>query len=276
MSEKTIFQRSPLISYFVLTYIVSWGGSFVYAGQEILSGEPMELEAMMRLGIVTLLGPFLAGLVSTFLVDGAEGLRNLLYRFITWRVGLSWYAAALLTFPILILAVLLPLSAYSGSFRPNFVSFGILGGLLAGFLEETGWTGFAYPKMQAKFGALRGTLYLALLHGVWHVIPGILGYKAYGVFWLPRFIVMWMVAMVAMRVILVWIYASTGSLLLAQLTHASSTGFLLILGPSPMSPVNEILWWAIYAVVLWIVALIILLRTGKDFGKKSTVMAEKK
>ena len=43
---------------------------------------------------------------------------------------------------------------------------------------------------------------------------------------------------------------------LAQLTHASSTGFLLVLGPAAATPVQGTLWFAIYGVVLWSVAAI--------------------
>jgi membrane protease YdiL (CAAX protease family) len=185
-----------------------------------------------------------------------------------WRVSLRWYAGALLIFPVLILAVLVSLSVVSSmDYSPNFIAFGIVGGLMAGIIEETGWTGYAYPKMKSRFGTPRATLYLALLHGIWHAVPGILGDGlAYGEYWLPRFIVMWMVAMVAMRIILVWVYSNTGSLLLAQLTHASSTGFLIMFGPS-ISPANETYWWAIYAVVLWIAAAVVIARYGKDFVK---------
>lgn len=269
MSIKTLFQRAPLVSYFLLAFLISWGGSFAFAGQEMLQGQPIELQAMVALGLVVLTGPSIAGVVSTYLADGPEGLRSLSSRMTKWRVGLRWYAAALLTFPILILVVLLGLSAaYSPDYAPNFFSFGIVLGLFAGFLEEIGWMGYAYPKLRSKFGTVRGALYLALVHGLWHVIPGILGYKAYGMYWVPRFVAMWMVAMAAMRVILVWIYSNTGSVLLAQLTHASSSGFLLVLGPSPITPANETLWWSIYAVVLWIAALIILTRTGKDLVRE--------
>jgi hypothetical protein len=69
--------------------------------------------------------------------------------------------------------------------------------------------------------------------------------------------------MAAMRVLLVWIYKNTNSLLLAQLTHASSTGFLVILGPENLRPVQETLWWSIYALALWIPVLIILFMNGR-------------
>jgi hypothetical protein len=79
---------------------------------------------------------------------------------------------------------------------------------------------------------------------------------------------MWLVAMTAMRVLLVWVYSNTGSLLLAQLTHASSTGFLIILDPSGLSPAHGTLWYAVYAVVLWIPAAIVIAKSGTDLGEE--------
>ncbi|NIS81962.1 MAG: CPBP family intramembrane metalloprotease [Anaerolineales bacterium] len=226
----------------------------------------MTFEQGRNMALIVLSGPLISGLLSTYLLEGRVGVRNLFSRMFKWRVGIGWYAAALLIFPVLILAVLSSLSAfYSSDFSPNFFSFGIIGGLMAGFIEETGWMGYAYPRMQSKYGPMRATIYLGLIHGVWHLAADVLGaYYTNGAYWLPRFVVMWMVAMVAMRVILVWIYSNTGSLLLAQLTHASSTGFLIMLGPST-TPANETFWWAIYAVVLWILAATILMRYGKQF-----------
>jgi len=265
MKFRRLVQRYPISSYFILAYLISWGGSFAIGGPKFLRGEPLNAEDALNMGLPMLAGPFIAGILLTGLVDGKAGLRNLFSRMLKWRVGLRWYAAALLVFPALILAVLWPLAAFvSPDFAPAFVAFGVLGGLLAGIFEEIGWTGFAYPRMETKLGMLRATIYLALLHGLWHAMAGYL-FEAgpYGVYWLPRFIAMWIVAMMAMRVLLVWIYSGTGSLLLAQLTHASSTGFLLILSPSPISPANETLWFAVYAVVLWIPAAIVITRIRK-------------
>ncbi len=129
--------------------------------------------------------------------------------------------------------------------------------------------GFAFPQMQSRLGVLRATMYLALLHGLWHVMADYLGGSAnYGVYWLPRFVAMWFVAMTAMRVLLVWIYQNTGSLLLAQLTHASSTGFLFMFDPRAVSPANLALWYAVYAVVLWVPAAIVLARNGRDLLRR--------
>jgi uncharacterized membrane protein len=62
-----------------------------------------------------------------------------------------------------------------------------------------------------------------------------------------------------MRVLIVWIYSNTNSLLLAQLTHISLTASLAVLGPVPLTPGQETLWYAVFAGVLWIVVVIVVL-----------------
>jgi membrane protease YdiL (CAAX protease family) len=270
MTIRSQIQRAPLASYFVLAYVISWGGSFAVGGPKFLRGDPLDFEDAMRMAPLMLAGPFIGGIAMSYLVDGKTGLRDLFSRMLRWRVGLHWYAAALLIFPMLILGVLWALTVLvAPEFSPTFIAFGVLGGLLAGFIEETGWMGFAYPRMETTFGTWRATIYLALLHGLWHAMAGYLGEAGtYGDYWLPRFIAMWFVAMTAMRVLLVWVYTNTASLLLAQLTHASSTGFLIILGPIAVSPAQETLWWAVYAAVLWIPAILVVARFGRTFVRQ--------
>ena len=270
MKFRLFIKRSPIASYFILAYFISWGGSFAIGGPKFLRGEPLGLEDVLLMAPLVLAGPFIAGITMTYLLDGKIGLRELFSRMQIWRVDLRWYMAALLIFPVLILGVLWTLSTViSPDFAPGFLGFGILSGLLAGFIEEVGWMGYAYPRMERKFGTWRATIYLGLLHGVWHAMAGYLGEaEAFGIYWLPRFVAMWIVAMTAMRVLLVWIYSTTGSLLLAQLTHASSTGFLVILGPLALSPAQGTLWFAVYAGVLWIPAAIVITKYGKDLGRQ--------
>ena len=84
----------------------------------------------------------------------------------------------------------------------------------------------------------------------------------FGAYWLPHFLV-WMIAtFTAMRVLIVWVYTNTRSLLLAQLMHASSTGFLSILAPS-LSPTNDILFYGVYAAVVWLAVVIVVALYGK-------------
>ena len=267
---RSLIQRAPIACYFALAFLISWGGSLAIGGPKFLRGEPLGLEDILFMAPLVLAGPLIAGVGMTYLVDGRTGLRDLFSRMLLWRVGLRWYAAALLLFPMLILGVLWALAlVVSKDFAPGFIASGILAGLLAGFIEEIGWMGFAFPRMERKFGTLRATIYLALLHGLWHAMAGYLGEAGiFGVYWLPRFIAMWFVAMTAMRILLVWIYSNTGSLLLAQLTHASSSGFLVILGPEMLTPAQGTLWFAVYAVVLWVPATIVIAKYGRDLVRQ--------
>ena len=67
-----------------------------------------------------------------------------------------------------------------------------------------------------------------------------------------------------MRVLIVWVYSNTGSVLLAQLMHASSTASLVVLSPSCISPAQETLWYLVYAGVLWVAVVIVSATYGKD------------
>ncbi|HEU5097709.1 MAG TPA: CPBP family intramembrane glutamic endopeptidase, partial [Roseiflexaceae bacterium] len=209
--------------------------------------------------------PALAAITLTGIVDGSSGLRDLFSRMRRWRVAANWYAA-LLMFPILILGVLLTLAALiSPEFAPIFFPAGILIGLFTGFFEETGWMGYAFPKMELKRSPLATALLLGVIHVLWHIVPDYLGASgARGAYWLPHFLAMMLVAMTAMRVLIVWVYVNTRSLLLAQLMHASSTGFLAILDPTSISPASSTLWYAIYGVVLWVVVAVVVAIYGKD------------
>ncbi len=156
--------------------------------------------------------------------------------------------------PTLILAVLLTLSAsVSRDFAPHLFPIGILFGLPAGFLEEIGWTGYALPKIRVKNSALAAGIFLGVLWGIWHLpVVDFLGATyPHGAYWLGYFLA-FVGLVTAMRVLIVWVYSNTSSVLLAQLLQASSTGFLVVLSPVPISPAHETLWYAVYAAVLWV------------------------
>jgi membrane protease YdiL (CAAX protease family) len=146
-----------------------------------------------------------------------------------WRVPASSYAALLIP-PIRVLLTLTALEhIWSPAFAPGFFPIGITFGLVAGFFEEIGWTGYAYPRLWQRFGAQRGALLLGFLWGVWHlpVVDSLGVASPHGPAW-PVFFAAF-VFLVAVRLLICWLYVKTGSVLLAQLVHASSTGFLVVL-----------------------------------------------
>ena len=265
---KTYIQRHPLASYFLMAFTIAWVGSILAVGPKFFRGESIESSAGL-VAIAMLAAPILSSIVMTSIVDGKQGLKDLFGRMKIWRVG-KWYLT-LLIFPFLILVVSFPLSAtVSPEFTPIFVPVGILMGLSAGFLEEIGWMGFAFPKMRLKYGLIRTSIYLGFLHGIWHVVVWFLLQSSdLGAYWLPYFIT-FVLFLVALRIIIVWVYSNTRSLLLAQLIHASSTGFLWVLTPTYIEPVNWVIFYSVYATAMWGVALIVIQKYGKDLVKHAS------
>jgi membrane protease YdiL (CAAX protease family) len=215
---------------------------------------------------VMLLGPSLASLSMTAMESGRPGLRALLGRFGKLRLGL-WYAAALIT-P----AVLLVLAIF-GSLTPDFVPaivgspdklaivlVSLVWGLGAGFFEELGWTGFATPHLLARYGWLKSGIVLGAVWGTWHLFASYWGASAsWGDLYGWYFVIWCIGSFTAFRVLMTWAYSRTGSLLLAQLMHASFTSGQALLSP-PLPPgVTSLVWYVMFAAILWLVVTAVVL-----------------
>ena len=259
--------RHPVRTYFALAFAISWGGGLFVLGP---GGIPTTIEHLMTMGpamyVAMLAGPSVAGLLMTSLVSGRAGLREVVARLLTWCVGGRWYAVALLTAPFLVTAVSLALSLLSPASlpavfmtndKPPLLLSGVAAGLIVGVFEELGWTGFAIPQMRRRYGVLRTGLLVGVLWGAWHFpmfwepdsFSGALPFAVLLVrlfSWLPAY-----------RVLMVWVYDRTGSLLVAMLMHGSLTATQLILMPSPASGITLLTSILAWAAALWIVVAMI-------------------
>ncbi|HXZ71361.1 MAG TPA: CPBP family intramembrane glutamic endopeptidase [Streptosporangiaceae bacterium] len=252
MALTGLVRRWPLACYFGLVYLLS-GVALVVIGLPRLDGGGSRSALPLAVFPVMVVGVGLAGIALTVVTGGRQGLRELAARF-RRPVPRRWLAVLLIP-PAGILAVLGGLSlAVSPRFTPQFFVFGIAAGVVAGFCEEIGWTGFAYPRMRARLGWLGAALLLGLLWGLWHlpVVDSLGAASPHGRYW-PAFFAAFIAVLAAIRVLIAWTYVHTGSLRMAQLLHASSTGFLVILSAPRVTPAQEALWYAIYAAVLWAV-----------------------
>jgi len=262
--RENIIVRHPVNAYFALTFALSWLGAFAVAAPHLLRGEAIPKFAGLMMFPAMLLGPSAAGIVLTRIVDGSSGLHDLFSRMGRVRVPARWYAALLIP-PVLVLAVLFGMKTFVAPvFAPNRFFIGISFGFVAGFFEEIGWMGYAFPKMCRASNVLAPAILLGLLWGAWHIpVIDYLGTSTpHGHYWFPFFLA-FIAAMAAMRVLIAWIYSNTKSVLLAQLLHASSTGSLVIFSPPGVTAAQESLWYAIYAVALWLVVAIIAMTFGK-------------
>jgi membrane protease YdiL (CAAX protease family) len=260
---ETFMKRHPVPSYFALAFAISWGGLLIVIGPGGFTGTTEPTDVMLPLVYLAMFaGPSLAGILLTGLVHGKAGFRELLSRLRRWRVGARWYAIALLTAPLLMTAVLLALSLTSPGFLPGIFAsddkaslllIGIAAGLMTGFFEELGWTGFAVPRLRVRYGIAATGLIVGLLWGAWH-FPLFSGGDLSEALPLALFLPVQLFSFLpAFRVLMVWIYDRTGSLLVTMLMHASLTAGTLIFQPLEVAGVRALTYDLVLAAALWIV-----------------------
>lgn len=228
----TLIRRRPLIAYYLLTFGLSWGGFLLVVGPgSLVNSDWQHEEKFLSAVMVMLAGPSIAGLLLTGLLDGLAGYRDLFSRLGRWRVGIRWYAFAILPAPIVSAAVLVTLSTTSPLFTADNKAAVLLGGLGAAvttILEEIGWTGFAVPRLRRRHSVPITGLIVGALWGWWHFLQQVFVSGTYaGGIPLAVFLMLSVFAAVAnltaYRVLMVWLYDRTGSLLVTTLMHGMLT-----------------------------------------------------
>jgi len=231
-----------------------------------------------------LAGPSIAGVAATSLFLGKTGLQDFSHRFRKGRVGARWYAVALLTAPLLVSGVIMALSFMSSVFRPGILTasdppthlvLGLVTGIVAGLFEELGWTGFAIPRLRLRHGVVVTGLIVGFAWGAWHLLV---------VWWgsaetsgsLP--IIVYLPAMafsflVPYRVLMVWVYDRTDSLLLAMSMHASLTASVRIFDPVPISGWPIVLYNLVLGAAFWAVVAAVAIAFPGAFRRSTAPMA---
>lgn len=256
-----IWQRYEITTFFLLTFVISWAIWWPTAVFELDSG------VMLTLGTF---GPTVAALGLTTAAEGKAGLRDIWRRLWLWRVGLGWYVFSLGGTAVIVLIALCLYRLGGGGENLIFndpsqwyliipIFFYVLFFSVCG--EETGWRGYALPRLQARYGSLLASLIIGFIWGAWH-LP---------LFWLPgNFhqtipLTLFLLQSVALAIIYTWLYNHTkGSLLIAHLFHAASNVTLGVLPVLPTDTGGDLipLWITVALLsVLTIVVAILLSRT---------------
>jgi membrane protease YdiL (CAAX protease family) len=133
-----------------------------------------------------------------------------------------------------------------------------------------------FSGLQLKFDPFSAAVILGLLHAAWHLLPDYLGGISFYKNFYPLHFLLWVVALTAFRLIAVWIYNHTNSLLLAQLAHASFTGTQFIFGPPAATASESVLWYGVFTAALCMVTLLIITKDKKlFFSKKNQLIQDK-
>jgi membrane protease YdiL (CAAX protease family) len=268
-SAKAFFQRWPVLAYFVLTFVLSWGGWILIIGGAPLAADNWRSDPRVLIALLAApLAPALAGVLLTGIVSGRAGYRLLGTRLLSWRVQARWYAAALLPAPLVAMTtgVLLALALGSSDFLPAAVTTqdtlglllrGIVTGLIVAVGEELGWTGYAMPRLRQRYRAVTTGLFVGVLWGAWH----------FPLFWeshsftdglsLSLLLVALFSWLPAYRILMVWVSDRTRSLFVPILMHASLSATQLVLLPADLSDTQSLIsmlarsgaWWVIVAAV---------------------------
>ncbi len=226
-----LLRARPLVSFFVLSYAVTW----LLWAPLVFAGVPAFTEATHTPSWYALPGVAVGvtgtAFFMTAVTQGRAGVQRMLRRLACWRVGVRWYLVAILLIPVgqlLITAALgspdalralrpSALALYPVSYLAHFV-FGPL-------FEESGWRGFALPRMQHRFGPVRATLLLGLLWSGWHFFLYAPSWFAGGPVNAVVGVGIFVVFTTSISFIFTWLSNNTtASLLLAILLHGSVDG----------------------------------------------------
>lgn len=246
-------KRQPVVAFFVVATVLSWGNYLL-------------TRTWPSFPFLFPYGPLLAALIVASVTRGRGGLKDLLRRCLRWRVGLTWYAAALFVPVILALGatslnILLGARTAAGQVGPWYSLFILFPMALvdAPLGEETGWRGYALPRFSAARSPLANTLILGVLVAVWH-LPVALGAPS-----IPAYLF----GTIASAVLANWVYYNAReSALLVILYHTAQNTiggfylFSLFSGPDLVR-----LWW-LWGVLYAGAAVVVILVVGPNLRRQ--------
>ena len=272
---KQFILEHKVASFFVLTFFISWIGILLVSLQTGIPASENDFNQLLPVAMIPyLLGPGIASLVLTLVIDGKKGLKRILKKLVHWKFEPKWYVISVLILPVLSICVLFFLSRFSDDFIPDIITsedkatlilsgliYGIIGG---GFLEEFGWSGFVVPELRKKYSILTTGLILGFFWGAWHFLPTIWGSGnesgelLLSVF-LPGFFFHY-AGLIPFRIIMVWVLDNTQSLLAPIIMHATLTAFLFfILNISKFgSPL--FIYYVFLAAGFWVIVIYLILK----------------
>lgn len=188
-------------------------------------GGRLPIATFLPLNAIMAFVPMLAALILVYWGSGFSGAMTFLSRGLDYRRirGVGWIIAALLLMPIVFLLEYGVLRL-AGRALPDVQFFSIakivafaLMFFIGAIGEELGWQGYAFARLTDQMSALRAALILGAIWALWHVIPfAQMGRSGAWIVWQG-------LSMVALRIVIVWLFVNTGqSVFIAVLFHTTT------------------------------------------------------
>jgi CAAX protease family protein len=244
---RSAIRRHPVTAFLVAAYVIFWAS---WMPVLFLDAPPRLFSA-----VGAIVGLALPAFLVTAVTEGRAGVRDLLRRTLRWRVGIGWYLLAALAIPVgaLLLAPLFlgpaPLADLLANWSLLFTAFLpqlLLALVTVQFFEELGWAGLVQHRLQARHGALKAALLVALAFAFLHV-PTYLRAPISGESVVRDLSVLVIVLpfAIAFRVLIAFAYNRAAyAVLIAAITHASFNEASELIAPNVSGSLGQILAFA--------------------------------
>jgi len=211
-------RRHPLVWFFGLAYAINIAATSVNLITPV--------EALSPVWLIAIFSPTIAAYLVAAGMGGWPEVKKLLAGYTRWRIGWQWYLAAM-SMALIPLAVALvyialgnpPRGLEAGMTWGAYAVIVLQGWLTGPLAEESGWRGFALPRLQTRLSALNASLLLGVLWAFWHVPQYLAGGVQTGGM-MPFFI--FVPVTIVLTVLFTWVFNNTrGSLVATTIMHFS-------------------------------------------------------
>ncbi len=261
---KNNIENKQIIVFFALSYIISWP---LWILSDVFNSSLLE--------VLGRFGPLVSAVIITATTNGLLGIKQIIKKFCIWKIGFRWYVLCFLSTAVIAM-IAIDINQIITGVNPIYnnpkewylifpvfiyvLFFSVLG-------EETGWRGFALPRLQKKFSALTSSLIIGALWGFWHFPL----FFIEGDFHQTIPLGLFLIQSVALSIIMTWLYNNTRrSLLISHLFHASSNVTIGLLPILPVDTNGDL--GALYITVAMLIvftALIIITNGPKHLSRKA-------
>jgi hypothetical protein len=252
-----------------LTFGISWAIWLAMVAGSV----SIETTPGLVLNVIATAGPSIAALIVTIAI-GRGALQRLLDGFSPERVTPRWALVALIL-PLAMIAIAIGFSVGAFGAALPVVTVAVVGALVVEFVrvlflggpleEELGWRGFALPRLQATRSAFSASVVLGAIWGVWHIplyfVSGTGQQETAGSAGTEFAIGAFVVWTIGLSILFAWLFNQTrGSLIVVILFHAAVNLGAFV--PAAVGSTGAASF--LYALVTWIVALIVAARFGHE------------